>query len=67
MRQLKDIQILYAIHFDSLPKNDHKTRARFLLHIPTQIDTDSAGKSTLVLMEIGTCSEANRHALFRVS
>jgi hypothetical protein len=30
MCQLKDIQILYAIHFDSLPKNDHETRAGFL-------------------------------------
>src|SRR4029077_10618436 len=30
MRQLKDIQILYAFHFDSLPKNEHETRARFL-------------------------------------
>jgi hypothetical protein len=30
MSQLKDIQILYAFHFDSLPKNEHETRARFL-------------------------------------
>jgi hypothetical protein len=28
MRQLKDIQILYAFHFDSLPKNEHVTRTR---------------------------------------
>jgi hypothetical protein len=31
------------------------------LRIPTQIDTHSACKSTLVPIEIGTCSEANRH------
>ena len=30
MRQLKDVQILYAFHFDSLPKNEHETRARLL-------------------------------------
>jgi hypothetical protein len=30
MRQLKDIEILYAFHFDSLLKNEHETRARFL-------------------------------------
>jgi hypothetical protein len=30
VRQLKDIQILHAFHFDSLPKNEHETRARFL-------------------------------------
>ena len=30
MRQLEYIQILYAFHFDSLPKNEHETRARFL-------------------------------------
>jgi len=27
MRQLEDIEILYAFHFDSLPKNEHETRA----------------------------------------
>ena len=37
------------------------------LHIPTQIGTHSVGKSTLVPIEIGTCSDANRHTLFRVS
>jgi len=31
------------------------------VRIPTQIDTYSAGKSTLVPMEIGTCSDPNRH------
>jgi hypothetical protein len=31
------------------------------LHIPTQIDTHSAGKTARVPIEIGTCSEANRH------
>jgi hypothetical protein len=31
------------------------------LRIPTQIDTHSAGKTTLVPIEIGTCSDANRH------
>ena len=31
------------------------------LRIPTQIDTRSACKSTLVPIEIGTYSEANRH------
>ena len=30
MRQLEDIQILYAFHVDSLPKNEHETRTRFL-------------------------------------
>jgi hypothetical protein len=30
LRGLKDIQILYAFHFDSLPKNEHETRTRFL-------------------------------------
>ena len=30
MRQLKDIQILYAFHIDPLPRNEHDTRARFL-------------------------------------
>ena len=30
LRGLKDIQILYAFHFDSLPKNERETRARFL-------------------------------------
>ena len=30
MRQLEYVQILYAFHFDSLPKNEHETRARFL-------------------------------------
>ncbi len=30
MRQLEYIQILYTFHFDSLPKNEHETRARFL-------------------------------------
>jgi transcriptional regulator with XRE-family HTH domain len=37
------------------------------MRIPTQIDTHSAGKSTLVPIEIGTCSDANRHTRFRVS
>ena len=36
------------------------------LHIPTQIDTHSAGKTARVPIEIGTGSEANRHPLFRV-
>jgi transposase len=31
------------------------------MRIPTQIGTHSAGKSTLVPIEIGTCSGANRH------
>lgn len=31
------------------------------LRIPTQIDTHCAGKTTLVPIEIGTCSDANRH------
>ena len=31
------------------------------VHIPTQIGTQSGGKTTLVPIEIGTCSEANRH------
>lgn len=31
------------------------------LRIPAQIGTDSAGKATLVPIEIGTCSDANRH------
>jgi hypothetical protein len=31
------------------------------LRIPIQIDTDCAGKSTLVPIEIGTDSDANRH------
>ena len=48
------------------------TRARYFLfvpwmRIPTQIDTDSACKSAPVPIEIGTCSDANRHTLFRVS
>jgi len=30
MRQLEDIQILYAFHFDSLPNSEQETRARFL-------------------------------------
>src|SRR5438093_2187306 len=30
MCQLEYIQILYAFHFDSLPKNEHETRARLL-------------------------------------
>ena len=30
MRQIEYIQVLYAFHFDSLPKNEHETRARFL-------------------------------------
>ena len=37
------------------------------VRIPTQIGTHSAGKSTPVPIEIGTCSDANRHTLFRVS
>jgi len=36
-----------------------KYRAR--VRIPTQIGTHSAGKSTLVPIQIGTCSDANRH------
>ena len=31
------------------------------VRIPTQIDTHSAGKTTLVPIQIGTCSDANRH------
>jgi len=31
------------------------------VYIPTQIGTHSAGKTTLVPIEIGNCSEANRH------
>ena len=31
MRQLKHIQIFYAFHFDSLPKNEHETRARLFI------------------------------------
>jgi hypothetical protein len=31
------------------------------LHIPTQIGSHSAGKTTVVPIEIGTCSDANRH------
>jgi hypothetical protein len=38
-----------------------------LLRIPTQIDTHSGCKSAPVPIEIGTCSDANRHTLFRVS
>src|SRR6266481_2860155 len=30
MCQLEYIQVLYAFHFDSLPKNEHETRTRFL-------------------------------------
>jgi hypothetical protein len=30
LRGLKDIQILYAFHFDSLPKNERETRTWFL-------------------------------------
>jgi hypothetical protein len=30
MCQLEYIQVFYAFHFDSLPKNEHETRARFL-------------------------------------
>ena len=28
MRQLEYVQILYALHFDSLQKNEHGTRTR---------------------------------------
>jgi len=35
------------------------------LRIPAQIGTHSAGKSTLVPIQIGTCSDANRHPLCR--
>jgi len=28
MRQLKDIEIFYAFHFASLPKNEHESRTR---------------------------------------
>jgi transposase len=38
-----------------------------VLRIPTQIDTHSVGKSAPVPIEIGSCSDANRHTLFRVS
>jgi hypothetical protein len=38
-----------------------------LVRIPIQIDIHSACKSAPVPIEIGTCSEANRHTLFRVS
>jgi hypothetical protein len=31
------------------------------VRIPAQIGTRSAGKSTLVPIQIGTCSDANRH------
>jgi hypothetical protein len=31
------------------------------VRIPRQIDTHSAGKVALVPIQIGTCSEANRH------
>ena len=34
---------------------------RFYMRIPAQIGTHSAGKSTLVPIQIGTCSDANRH------
>jgi hypothetical protein len=37
------------------------------LRIPIQIDIHSASKSAPVPIEIGTCSDANRHTLFRVS
>jgi uncharacterized protein (DUF486 family) len=37
------------------------------LRIPTQIDIHSGCKSAPVPIEIGTCSDANRHTLFRVS
>ena len=41
---------------------------RYILRIPTQIDTDSAAKSAPVPIEIGICSDPNRaHPLFRVS
>ena len=33
------------------------------LRIPTQIDTHSVCKSTLVPIEVGTCSDANRHPI----
>jgi hypothetical protein len=36
-------------------------RSRGEVRIPTQIDTHSAGKTTLVPIEIGTCSDTNRH------
>jgi hypothetical protein len=37
------------------------------VRIPVQIDIHSACKSAPVPIEIGTCSDANRHTLFRVS
>jgi hypothetical protein len=39
----------------------------YWVRIPTQIDTHSGCKSAPVPIEIGTCSDANRHTLFRVS
>jgi hypothetical protein len=38
-----------------------RTPRSLCVRIPTQIDTHSAGKTTLVPIEIGTCSDANRH------
>ena len=37
------------------------------VRVPIQIDIHSASKSAPVPIEIGTCSDANRHTLFRVS
>ncbi len=43
------------------------TDSKAWMRIPTQIDTHSGSKSAPVPIEIGTCSDANRHTLFRVS
>ena len=45
-------------------ENTPQKMDRQIMHcvrIPTQIDTHSGCKSTLVPIEIGTCSDANRH------
>jgi hypothetical protein len=36
MRQLEYVQVFYAFHFDSPPKNEHETRTRFL---PRSLDS----------------------------
>jgi tripartite-type tricarboxylate transporter receptor subunit TctC len=60
--------VIAANHIYKVAKPDGLTIGHILgglflqqLRIPTQIGTHSAGKSTLVPIEIGTCSGANRH------
>jgi transposase len=60
-------RIFYSLEELNQALREYLERLNREVRIPTQIDNHSAGKSPPVPIQIDTCSDANRHTLFRVS